>query len=179
MAHGRPSLRETKTHSVWEQSIPHRPPLLGGQPRGKALTGEHGVLKAQQGNPAAFLAQLQQLGERVRGKTVTLWVDNASWHKGPRVREFLAPHQRWFHLHYHPPYHPELNPQERIWRRIRALRRHSPGVWRTSAEAILRTFSGGRFAGVCVEEILETIRPALVYCSCQQPPDGGCQPLVR
>jgi transposase len=83
------------------------------------LTGEHGVRKARQGNTEAFLEQLQELVERFRGKIVDLWVDNASWHKGPRVREFLAPYQRWFHLHYHPPYHPELNPQERIWRRIR------------------------------------------------------------
>ena len=83
------------------------------------LTGEHGVMKAVQGNTEAFLAQLQMLVERFRGKIVDLWVDNASWHKGKRVREFLQPHRRWFHLHYHPPYHPELNPQERIWRRIR------------------------------------------------------------
>ena len=83
------------------------------------LTGEHGVMKAEQGNTIAFLAQLQQLVARFQGKIVDLWVDNASWHKGPRVRAFLVPYQRWFHLHYHPPYHPELNPQERIWRRIR------------------------------------------------------------
>lgn len=84
------------------------------------LTGEHGVRKAAQGNTAAFLAQWHQLGERFQGKIVDLWVDPASWHKGPRVREFLAPHQRWFPLHYPPPDHPELNPQERIWRRIRS-----------------------------------------------------------
>ena len=83
------------------------------------LNGEHGVMKAVQGNTAAFLAQLQMLAEHFEGKIVDLWVDNASWHKGPRVREFLQPYRRWFHLHYHPPYHPELNPQERIWRRIR------------------------------------------------------------
>ena len=64
-----------------------------------ALTGEQGVMKAEQGNTQAFLAQLQQLVERFRGKIVDRWVDNASWHKGPRVREFLAPYQRWFHLH--------------------------------------------------------------------------------
>ena len=76
-------------------------------------------MKAVQGNTEAFLAQLHKLGERFRGKIVDLWVDHASWHKGPRVRAFLKPYQRWFHLHYQPPYHPELNPQERIWRRIR------------------------------------------------------------
>ena len=83
------------------------------------LTGEHGVMKAVQGNTDAFLAQLQMLVTRFQGKIVDLWVDNASWHKGPRVRAFLQPHQHWFHLHYHPPYHPELNPQERFWRRLR------------------------------------------------------------
>lgn len=64
------------------------------------LTGEHGVMKAVQGNTEAFLAQLQMLVERFRGKIVDLWVDNASWHKGQRVRKFLEPHRRWFHLHY-------------------------------------------------------------------------------
>lgn len=83
------------------------------------LTGEPGVMKAVQGNTEAFLAQLRLLVARCQGKIVDLWVDNASWHKGKRGREFLAPHRRWFQLHYHPPYHPELNPQERIWRRIR------------------------------------------------------------
>ena len=78
------------------------------------LNGEHDVMKAVQGNTEAFLAQLQMLVERFQGKIVDLWVDNASWHKGKRVREFLEPSRRWFHLHYHPPYHPELNPQERI-----------------------------------------------------------------
>lgn len=83
------------------------------------LNGEHGVMKAAPGKTAAFLAQWQMPVERFEGKIVDLWVDHASWHKGPRGREFLEPHRRWFHLPYHPPYHPELNPQERIRRRIR------------------------------------------------------------
>ena len=83
------------------------------------LTGEQGVMQAVQGNTDAFLAQLQMLVPRFQGKRVDLWVDNASWHKGPRVRAVLKPHQHWFPLHYHPPYPPELNPQERFWRRLR------------------------------------------------------------
>ena len=63
------------------------------------LNGEHGVMKAVPGNTEAFLAQLQMLGERFQGKIVDRWVDNASWHKGQRVRELLQPYGRWFHLH--------------------------------------------------------------------------------
>ena len=83
------------------------------------LTGEQGVMKAGPGNTDAFLAQLPMLGTRFQGKIVALWVDNASWHKGPRVRAFRKLHLHWFHRHYHPPYHPELNPPERFWCRLR------------------------------------------------------------
>jgi transposase len=76
-------------------------------------------MKAVPGNTDAFLTQLPMLVTRFQGKIVDRWVDNASWHKGPRVRAFLKLHLHWVHLHYHPPYHPELNPQERIWRRLR------------------------------------------------------------
>lgn len=49
---------------------------------------------------------------------VYLYVDGASWHKGPRVHEFLSVHSN-IELEYLPPYHPELNVQERVWRLIR------------------------------------------------------------
>lgn len=38
-------------------------------------------------------------------------LDNAPWHKGPLVRDFLSKH-RGLKLIYFPPYSPELNPVE-------------------------------------------------------------------
>ena len=52
------------------------------------------------------------------GWKIFLYVDGASWHKGPWVKQFLKEHVNLI-LEYLPPYHPELNPQERIWRMIR------------------------------------------------------------
>ena len=52
------------------------------------------------------------------GWKIFLYVDGASRHKGPRVKQFLKEHVSLM-LEYLPPYHPELNPQERIWRMIR------------------------------------------------------------
>jgi cytochrome P450 len=82
------------------------------------LSGERGLMKALQGNTAAFLTFLAHILLAYPGQLIQLWVDNASWHKGPRVEAFLAEHPR-LRLFYHPPYHPELNCAEPMWKRIR------------------------------------------------------------
>jgi transposase len=46
------------------------------------------------------------------------WVDQARWHKGYRVAEFLSQHRR-LAISYIPKYHPELNPQEILWHTMR------------------------------------------------------------
>jgi len=61
---------------------------------------------------------LRQLSRRLRGYTIWLYVDRASWHRGAEVEGFLKSHRR-LHVNYLPRYQPALNPQERIWRRVR------------------------------------------------------------
>lgn len=70
------------------------------------------------GNTDGFIEMLRKIIYRFKGKTIDLWVDNASWHKGTRVEAFIAEYS-FFHIHYLPPYHPELNYQERLWHTMR------------------------------------------------------------
>ena len=66
------------------------------------------------GRSAAQL--LAKIEERNPGKRLihVLW-DNAAYHKGPDVRDFLARPDCRIHLIPLPPYCPHLNPIERLW----------------------------------------------------------------
>lgn len=82
------------------------------------LQGWHGFIRWPKGNTEGFLVLLTYLIRRLKEWKIFLYVDGASWHKGPHVKQFLKEHANLI-LEYLPPYHPELNPQERIWRMIR------------------------------------------------------------
>lgn len=101
---------------VWTRSQ-HRPRLnlFGWVNPG---SGERGLMPAAHGNTAAFLAFLAQILLAYPSQLIHLWVDNAAWHKGDAVRNFLKGSVR-LKLLYQPPYHPELNCQEPVWKRIR------------------------------------------------------------
>jgi len=77
-----------------------------------------GLLRCPEGNREGFLACLRQIYRRLRGYTIWLYVDGATWHKGEEVRKFLNTHTR-IRLVYLPPYQPGLNAQERMWRQVR------------------------------------------------------------
>ena len=82
------------------------------------LSGERGLMTAAHGNTAAFVQFLEQILVAHPTPLIQLWVDNASWHKGEVVTNWLQTHGQ-LKLFYHPPYHPELNCQEPVWQRIR------------------------------------------------------------
>lgn len=82
------------------------------------LVGRSGMVKTPRGNRAGFLRGLRHLYRRLRGYTIWLYVDRASWHRGAEVERFLKTHGR-LRVDYLPRYQPALNPQERIWRRVR------------------------------------------------------------
>src|SRR5208337_260808 len=82
------------------------------------LNGWHGVMKWIKGNTDGFLQLLKRIAQLFRGRIIDIWVDNARWHKGRRVADFLVEHS-CCRIHYLPPYHPELNYQERLWRTMR------------------------------------------------------------
>jgi putative transposase len=67
-------------------------------------------------NAELFVAHLDHLRRRMRTyRKVHVICDNASFHTGRRVREFLADWGHRVELHYLPKYAPETNPIERVW----------------------------------------------------------------
>jgi transposase len=82
------------------------------------IGGKHGMLRRAKGNTDGFLAMLKNILYRYKGIIIDLWVDQARWHKGKRVVEFISRHSRVV-INYIPKYHPELNFQEILWRTMR------------------------------------------------------------
>lgn len=76
------------------------------------------MIKQPKGNTDGFLAMLTCILRRYKRLSIELCVDQARWHKGRRIVEFLLCHKR-LRLEYIPKYHPELNFQERLWRIMR------------------------------------------------------------
>ena len=70
-----------------------------------------------------------------------IW-DNAAYHKGPDVREFLARPDCRIHLIQLPPYCPHLNPIERLWAVMHqcVTHNHHYSTQKQFADAILRFF---------------------------------------
>jgi hypothetical protein len=82
------------------------------------LLGRAGLVRHPQGNREGFLLCLKEIGRKLRGYRIWLYVDGAGWHKGEEVAALLKKQRRMF-LGYLPRYQPGLNPQERIWRQAR------------------------------------------------------------
>ena len=76
------------------------------------------MVRQEKGNTDGFIAMLKNILLRYKGMLIELWVDQARWHKGKRITEFLFHHRRLV-ISYIPKYHPELNPQEKLWRTMR------------------------------------------------------------
>jgi transposase len=76
-------------------------------------------------NTTSFLAFLNQLLSRYRGRKIHLILDNAKYHKGPEVREWLEGKEDRIELHYLPPYSPQLNATEYVWKETRRKTTHN------------------------------------------------------
>ena len=68
------------------------------------------MLRQEKGNSDGFIAMLKNILLRYQRVLIDLWVDQARWHKGKRITEFLSYHSRLV-ISYIPKYHPELNPR--------------------------------------------------------------------
>jgi transposase len=82
------------------------------------IGGTHGMLRQEKGNTDGFIAMLKNILRRYQRVLIELWVDQARWHKGKKITEFLSYHSQLV-INYIPKYHPELNPQEMLWRTMR------------------------------------------------------------
>lgn len=75
----------------------------------------------------AFARHLRDVGRvypAAHFPQVVVTIDNAPWHRGPRVEKVLAqvPH---VHLYRLPSYSPQLNPVERLWKLLRRRATHN------------------------------------------------------
>lgn len=76
-------------------------------------------------NAESFLLFLRQLVSRYKNRKIHLIVDNASYHKVPKVREWLEENTERIELHYLPPYSPEFNATEHVWKETRRKSTHN------------------------------------------------------
>jgi len=76
------------------------------------------MVSQKRGNTDGFLAMLKTILSRYKDVIIDLFVDQARWHKGKRVLDFISTHTRLI-INYIPKYHPELNVQEILWRTMR------------------------------------------------------------
>ena len=75
-------------------------------------------IQNEKGNMDGFINTLRTILYRFKGKIIDIWVDNARWHKGKKIDDFLNDHTEII-INYIPKYHPELNKQETLWRIMR------------------------------------------------------------
>jgi transposase len=102
------------------------------------IAGTHGMVRQEKGNTDGFLAMLKGILLRYQRVVIDLWVDQARWHKGKRIAEFLSYHRR-LAIKYIPKYHPELNPQEMLWRTMR-YEETTDTYYETFEELVLSVF---------------------------------------
>ena len=68
---------------------------------------------------------LEKIGRLYPNKKIIIFWDNAPWHRGLRVRDFLSETRHNFYLVNFPPYTPEENPQEHVWKTAREYVTHN------------------------------------------------------
>ena len=57
------------------------------------LSGNHGIIQNEKGNTDGFINTLRHILYRFKGTIIEIWVDNARWHKGKKVDDFLGEHK--------------------------------------------------------------------------------------
>lgn len=80
---------------------------------------------AKKFNGDSFTDLLDQLIRQYKDKKVHLITDNAPWHKGPKVKEWLKANEARLKLHFLPKYSPKLNATEYVWRKAKRLTTHN------------------------------------------------------
>lgn len=83
------------------------------------------AFKTERQNSAITIKVLEQLCQKYPGKKIVLLWDNAPWHRGTEVREWLNKKKYNIYLIAFPRYAPELNPQEHVWKEGRAQVTHN------------------------------------------------------
>jgi transposase len=87
-------------------------------------TGEQHAFKSERMTSEITAKFLKQVLKIYKGKKILLLWDNASWHFGQAMRDFLATINNLRIINY-PTYSPDLNPQEHVWKAVRANITHN------------------------------------------------------
>lgn len=98
-------------------------------------------------NGDSFIGMLKQLIRRYPERKIHLIIDNAPYHKGPKVREWLEAHRTSIKVHLLPKYSPKFNATEYVWRKVKRLTTHNRyfGAAKELAGELFRRFN--RFQG--------------------------------
>lgn len=87
-------------------------------------TGEQKAFKAEKQTSAISAKILKKVLDSYKGKKILLFWDNAPWHKGEAMREFLKTCTDFKIINF-PPYAPDENPQEHVWKAGRSHATHN------------------------------------------------------
>ena len=87
-------------------------------------TGHEHAFKTMKQNMVVTAGVLKEVRACYPNKKIVLLWDNAGWHKGSVVKEFIAQDGNIEIIHF-PKYAPEENPQEHVWKRGRSETTHN------------------------------------------------------
>lgn len=76
-------------------------------------------------NGDSFIDLLDQLIRQYKDRKIHIITDNAPYHKGPKVRQWLEANGDRLKLHFLPKYSPKLNATEYVWRKVKRLTTHN------------------------------------------------------
>jgi transposase len=98
-------------------------------------------------NGDSFIGFLSQLIRYYKGKKIHLIIDNAPYHKSPKVMKWLEGNSNGIEVHFLPKYSPKLNATEYVWRKVKRLTTHNRyfATARELAGELFRRFN--RFQG--------------------------------
>jgi len=122
---------QTTTQKVW---LPEGKTPFIECANNRTRMGFYGFLDIKSGLQHAFKSDklnsetsakcLKKILHFYRDKKVLLLWDNAPWHRGEAMREFLTTCSN-LHIINFPPYAPDENPQEHVWKVVRANVTHN------------------------------------------------------
>ena len=72
-----------------------------------------------------FIASLEVMRKRYKGRKVKLFIDKAACHTSDKTRKFIEENSGWLTVEYLPTQSPELNPVELLWQHMRKIVTHN------------------------------------------------------
>lgn len=98
--------------------------IYGGLSLNRKRVIAHYCQKQRSEETIKFFNKIKTYQKRLTKETkkslpILVVLDNARWHKGEKIREWLRNNPGVLKLLNFPPYSPECNPQEKVWRSLK------------------------------------------------------------